>query len=154
MFWIKSFTTTTLGKDGVNDKELFDIIGRIVEIFYPIEKMIGGKASRLMDFVLEDVDCYVEVCLAQIEFLEPSNATEEAPPPFSNTQALKLHDIILSPAIPFFAADDKHSPPSIPFVPTWEKTMKSTSPIPFDASPEVYHSPERHPTTRTLHFNV
>nr|GMD74986.1 replication protein A 70 kDa DNA-binding subunit B-like [Ipomoea batatas] len=31
------------------------VIGRIVEVYSPMEKVIGGKQTRLMDFVLEDV---------------------------------------------------------------------------------------------------
>nr|GMD91087.1 replication protein A 70 kDa DNA-binding subunit B-like [Ipomoea batatas] len=35
-----------------------DVIGRIVEVYSPMEKVIGGKQTRLMDFVLEDVSSF------------------------------------------------------------------------------------------------
>nr|GMC60314.1 replication protein A 70 kDa DNA-binding subunit B-like [Ipomoea batatas] len=31
-----------------------DVVGRVVEIYSPVEKVIAGKLSRLIDFVLED----------------------------------------------------------------------------------------------------
>ncbi|XP_031115836.1 replication factor A protein 1-like [Ipomoea triloba] len=31
-----------------------DVIGRIVEIYSPIEKIVGGRPSRLIDFLIED----------------------------------------------------------------------------------------------------
>ncbi|XP_019198913.1 PREDICTED: replication protein A 70 kDa DNA-binding subunit A-like [Ipomoea nil] len=31
-----------------------DVIGRIIEIYSPIEKVIGGRPSRLIDFLMED----------------------------------------------------------------------------------------------------
>nr|GLL19826.1 uncharacterized protein LOC109185076 [Ipomoea trifida] len=34
--------------------KLIDVIGRVVEIYSPVEKVIAGKLSRLIDFVLED----------------------------------------------------------------------------------------------------
>ncbi|XP_019191053.1 PREDICTED: uncharacterized protein LOC109185567 [Ipomoea nil] len=37
-------------------KELKDVIGRVVEIHAPQEKIINGKNSRLIDFVIEDSD--------------------------------------------------------------------------------------------------
>nr|GMD01969.1 UDP-glycosyltransferase 79B6 [Ipomoea batatas] len=35
-----------------------NVIGRIVEVYSPMEKVIGGKQTRLMDFVLEDVSSF------------------------------------------------------------------------------------------------
>ncbi|XP_019151976.1 PREDICTED: replication protein A 70 kDa DNA-binding subunit D-like [Ipomoea nil] len=40
----------------VDEKQLFDVIGRVVEIHAPQEKVINGKNSRLIDFVIEDSD--------------------------------------------------------------------------------------------------
>nr|GMC49110.1 replication protein A 70 kDa DNA-binding subunit-like [Ipomoea batatas] len=38
----------------VDDKELFDVIGKVVEIYSPLDKIIGGKPSRLIDFLIAD----------------------------------------------------------------------------------------------------
>nr|GMC59656.1 replication protein A 70 kDa DNA-binding subunit B-like [Ipomoea batatas] len=54
MFHFKSFECI-LSKQGIDEKVLFDVIGRIVEVYSPMEKVIGGKQTRLIDFVLEDV---------------------------------------------------------------------------------------------------
>nr|GMC82681.1 replication protein A 70 kDa DNA-binding subunit B-like [Ipomoea batatas] len=35
---------------------LVDVIGRVVEIYSPLEKMINGRPSRLIDFVIEDLN--------------------------------------------------------------------------------------------------
>ncbi|XP_019163055.1 PREDICTED: replication protein A 70 kDa DNA-binding subunit B-like [Ipomoea nil] len=53
MFCFKSFEAI-LSKQGIDEKVLIDVIGRIVEIYSPLEKTIAGKKSRLIDFVLED----------------------------------------------------------------------------------------------------
>ncbi|XP_031099592.1 uncharacterized protein LOC116003769 [Ipomoea triloba] len=42
------------GNSELNEKELIDIIGRVVEVYGPQEKKIGGNNARLIDFVLED----------------------------------------------------------------------------------------------------
>ncbi|XP_031091159.1 uncharacterized protein LOC115996161 [Ipomoea triloba] len=42
------------GNSELNEKELIDIIGRVVEVYEPQEKKIGGNNARLIDFVLED----------------------------------------------------------------------------------------------------
>nr|GME05898.1 replication protein A 70 kDa DNA-binding subunit D-like [Ipomoea batatas] len=34
---------------------LVDVIGRVVEIYSPLEKLINGRPSRLIDFVIEDL---------------------------------------------------------------------------------------------------
>nr|GME05226.1 replication protein A 70 kDa DNA-binding subunit B-like [Ipomoea batatas] len=34
---------------------LVDVIGRVVEIYSPLEKMINGRPSRLIDFLIEDL---------------------------------------------------------------------------------------------------
>nr|GLL31379.1 uncharacterized protein LOC109157737 [Ipomoea trifida] len=38
----------------VNETELFDVIGRVVEIYSPVQKLIAGKAATLIDFVIAD----------------------------------------------------------------------------------------------------
>ncbi|XP_031108408.1 uncharacterized protein LOC116012874 [Ipomoea triloba] len=38
----------------VNETELFDVIGRVVEIYSPLQKLIAGKATTLIDFVIAD----------------------------------------------------------------------------------------------------
>nr|GMC80491.1 replication protein A 70 kDa DNA-binding subunit B-like [Ipomoea batatas] len=53
MFWFKTFEAI-LSKQEIDEKVLIDVIGRLVEIYSPQEKVIAGKMSRLIDFVLED----------------------------------------------------------------------------------------------------
>ncbi|XP_019163587.1 PREDICTED: uncharacterized protein LOC109159930 [Ipomoea nil] len=53
MFRFKSFEDI-LSKQGIDEKVLIDVLGRIVEIYSPVEKLIAGKKARLIDFVLED----------------------------------------------------------------------------------------------------
>ncbi|XP_019195687.1 PREDICTED: replication factor A protein 1-like [Ipomoea nil] len=53
MFRLKSFISLEDPAD-VNDKELIDVIGRLIEIYNPMDKIIGGKATRLIDFQIED----------------------------------------------------------------------------------------------------
>nr|GMC49876.1 replication protein A 70 kDa DNA-binding subunit B-like [Ipomoea batatas] len=38
----------------INEKELIDVIGMVVEMHSPQEKVIAGKPTRLIDFLLED----------------------------------------------------------------------------------------------------
>ncbi|XP_019150976.1 PREDICTED: uncharacterized protein LOC109147773 [Ipomoea nil] len=54
MFRFKSFPAL-LSKQDVDEKVLMDVIGRVVEIYSPLEKVIAGKKTRLIDFVLEDM---------------------------------------------------------------------------------------------------
>ncbi|XP_019168339.1 PREDICTED: uncharacterized protein LOC109164042 [Ipomoea nil] len=53
MFRLKSFISLKDTAD-VNDKELIDVIGRVIEIYNPVDKIIGGKATKLIDFQIED----------------------------------------------------------------------------------------------------
>ncbi|XP_019190620.1 PREDICTED: replication protein A 70 kDa DNA-binding subunit D-like [Ipomoea nil] len=53
VFRIKSFPSLILKQD-VDEKELIDVIGRVVEIYSPIERNVGGRMAKLIDFVLED----------------------------------------------------------------------------------------------------
>ncbi|XP_031120411.1 replication protein A 70 kDa DNA-binding subunit E-like [Ipomoea triloba] len=55
MFRLKSFKDLKAA-DQVDEKELIDFIGRIVEIYSPIEKVIAGRPSRLIDFLIEDAN--------------------------------------------------------------------------------------------------
>nr|BAF64710.1 putative transposase [Ipomoea tricolor] len=43
-------------KIDINEKELIDLIGMVVEINTPQDKVIAGKATRLIDFLLEDTE--------------------------------------------------------------------------------------------------
>ncbi|XP_019197333.1 PREDICTED: uncharacterized protein LOC109191207 [Ipomoea nil] len=54
MFRFKSFPAI-LSKQDVDEKVLMDVIGRVVEIYSPLEKVIAGKKTKLIDFVLEDM---------------------------------------------------------------------------------------------------
>ncbi|XP_031108662.1 uncharacterized protein LOC116013149 [Ipomoea triloba] len=53
MYRLRSFDSLK-GNSELNEKELIDIIGRVVEVYGPQEKNIGGNNARLIDFVLED----------------------------------------------------------------------------------------------------
>ncbi|XP_031108401.1 replication factor A protein 1-like [Ipomoea triloba] len=53
MLRIKSFESLRNPVE-VNETELFDVIGRVVEIYSPVQKLIAGKAATLIDFVIAD----------------------------------------------------------------------------------------------------
>ncbi|XP_031111965.1 uncharacterized protein LOC116015937 [Ipomoea triloba] len=38
----------------VNETKLFDVIGRVVEIYSPVQKLIAGKVATVTDFVIAD----------------------------------------------------------------------------------------------------
>ncbi|XP_019161126.1 PREDICTED: uncharacterized protein LOC109157737 [Ipomoea nil] len=38
----------------VNEKLMFDVIGRLIEIHAPVDKIIGGKPAKLIDFKIAD----------------------------------------------------------------------------------------------------
>ncbi|XP_019157650.1 PREDICTED: uncharacterized protein LOC109154278 [Ipomoea nil] len=38
----------------VKDKVMFDVIGRVIEIHAPLDKIIGGKPAKLIDFKIAD----------------------------------------------------------------------------------------------------
>nr|GME15780.1 replication protein A 70 kDa DNA-binding subunit D-like [Ipomoea batatas] len=40
---------------GIDEKVLIDVIGRVVQIFSPLDKLINGRRSKLIDFVIEDL---------------------------------------------------------------------------------------------------
>nr|GME15184.1 replication factor A protein 1-like [Ipomoea batatas] len=41
--------------EGIDEKVLIDVIGRVVQIFSPLDKLINGRRSKLIDFVIEDL---------------------------------------------------------------------------------------------------
>nr|GMD13256.1 replication factor A protein 1-like [Ipomoea batatas] len=41
--------------EGIDPKVLIDVIGRVVQIFSPLDKLINGRPSKLIDFVIEDL---------------------------------------------------------------------------------------------------
>nr|GMD10906.1 replication protein A 70 kDa DNA-binding subunit B-like [Ipomoea batatas] len=41
--------------EGIDPKVLIDVIGRVVHIFSPLDKVINGRPSKLIDFVIEDL---------------------------------------------------------------------------------------------------
>ncbi|XP_019167802.1 PREDICTED: uncharacterized protein LOC109163506 [Ipomoea nil] len=53
MFQLKTYDSL---KDPtqINDKVLFDLIGRVVEIHAPVDKIIGGRPAKLLDFKMAD----------------------------------------------------------------------------------------------------
>ncbi|XP_031096444.1 replication protein A 70 kDa DNA-binding subunit B-like [Ipomoea triloba] len=53
MFRLQHLSTLKQKMD-INEKELIDVIGMVVEIHSPQEKVIAGKPTRLIDFLLED----------------------------------------------------------------------------------------------------
>nr|GMD17650.1 replication factor A protein 1-like [Ipomoea batatas] len=53
MICLKSFQSLN-DPTKVNENELYDVIGIIVEIYAPLDKIIAGKPSRLMDFLITD----------------------------------------------------------------------------------------------------
>nr|GMC85793.1 replication protein A 70 kDa DNA-binding subunit B-like [Ipomoea batatas] len=60
-----------------------DIIGRVVEICSPVEKVIAGKQSRLMDFLLEDSEQRQLKCTIWDDHVEAMlpyfNSTDQEP---------------------------------------------------------------------------
>ncbi|XP_031127450.1 replication factor A protein 1-like [Ipomoea triloba] len=41
--------------EGIDPKVLIDVIGRVMHIFSPLDKIINGRPSKLIDFVIEDL---------------------------------------------------------------------------------------------------
>ncbi|XP_031095113.1 replication protein A 70 kDa DNA-binding subunit A-like [Ipomoea triloba] len=52
MYRLQSFTALKT----VDPKVLVDVIGRVVEIYSPLDKLISGRPSRLIDFLIEDLN--------------------------------------------------------------------------------------------------
>ncbi|XP_031095091.1 uncharacterized protein LOC115999376 [Ipomoea triloba] len=53
MYRIRAFQSLR-SNPTLNDKELFDLFGRVVQIHAPQQKTIAGNDTRLIDFVIED----------------------------------------------------------------------------------------------------
>nr|GMD29931.1 replication factor A protein 1-like isoform X2 [Ipomoea batatas]GMD58734.1 replication factor A protein 1-like isoform X2 [Ipomoea batatas] len=53
MFRLQSIESLLL-EQNLNDKLLIDVIGKVTEIYSPLDKIIDGKTSRLIDFIIED----------------------------------------------------------------------------------------------------
>nr|GMC47084.1 replication protein A 70 kDa DNA-binding subunit D-like [Ipomoea batatas] len=67
---------------GVDEKQLFDVIGRVVELHAPQAKVINGKDSRLIDFIIEDAEGVRITCTVwddHVAKIEPfyNTSTEE-----------------------------------------------------------------------------
>nr|GMD14609.1 40S ribosomal protein S3a-like [Ipomoea batatas] len=58
VYCIKNFLTFDSIKslEGIDPKVLIDVIGRVVQIFSPLDKLINGRPSKLIDFVIEDLN--------------------------------------------------------------------------------------------------
>ncbi|XP_019172999.1 PREDICTED: uncharacterized protein LOC109168430 [Ipomoea nil] len=61
MYRLKTFREIK-SNEGLDEKILFDVIGRVIEIHCPQEKLINGKISRLIDFTIEDTDGIQLMC--------------------------------------------------------------------------------------------
>ncbi|XP_019184027.1 PREDICTED: uncharacterized protein LOC109178931 [Ipomoea nil] len=61
MYRPKSFREIK-SNEGLDEKQLFDVIGRVIEIHCTQEKLINGKNSRLIDFTIEDTDGIQLMC--------------------------------------------------------------------------------------------
>nr|GMD83773.1 replication protein A 70 kDa DNA-binding subunit A-like [Ipomoea batatas] len=49
---------------------LVDVIGRVVEIYSPLEKMINGRPSQLIDFLIEDLKGNQVKCIVWDDHVE------------------------------------------------------------------------------------
>ncbi|XP_019178600.1 PREDICTED: uncharacterized protein LOC109173760 [Ipomoea nil] len=80
MYRLNSFKEIK-SNEGLDEKHLFDVIGRVIEIHCPQEKLINGKNSRLIDFTIEDTDGDVKICssydVTQLLFNQESPPFEE-----------------------------------------------------------------------------
>ncbi|XP_019153835.1 PREDICTED: uncharacterized protein LOC109150380 [Ipomoea nil] len=61
MYRLKTFREIK-SNEGHDEKILFDVIGRVIEIHCPQEKLINSKNSRLIDFTIEDTDGIQLMC--------------------------------------------------------------------------------------------
>nr|GLL29905.1 replication protein A 70 kDa DNA-binding subunit A-like [Ipomoea trifida] len=62
----ESFTTLKT----VDPKVLVDVIGRVVEIYSPLDKLISGRPSRLIDFLIEDLNGHQLKCTVWDQHVE------------------------------------------------------------------------------------
>ncbi|XP_019195848.1 PREDICTED: replication protein A 70 kDa DNA-binding subunit D-like [Ipomoea nil] len=54
-FRLKSISSL-VRKDDIDEKMRIDVIGRVTEIYFPVERVVAGQRARLIDFVLEDIN--------------------------------------------------------------------------------------------------
>nr|GMD23934.1 replication factor A protein 1-like [Ipomoea batatas] len=54
MYRLQSFDSIK-SLEGIDEKVLIDVIGRVVQIFSPLDKLINGRPSKLIGFVIEDL---------------------------------------------------------------------------------------------------
>ncbi|XP_031121113.1 uncharacterized protein LOC116024359 [Ipomoea triloba] len=54
MFRLQTFDSIK-SLEGIDPKVLIDVIGRVVQIFSPLDKLINERPSKLIDFVIEDL---------------------------------------------------------------------------------------------------
>ncbi|XP_019163076.1 PREDICTED: uncharacterized protein LOC109159418 [Ipomoea nil] len=59
MFRLSSFVSLK-DPNEVNEKELIDVMDRVVEIYNPVDKIVGGRAAKLIDFqICDNADNYL-----------------------------------------------------------------------------------------------
>ncbi|XP_019163077.1 PREDICTED: replication factor A protein 1-like [Ipomoea nil] len=59
MFRLTSFVSLK-DPNEVNEKELIDVMDRVVEIYNPVDKIVGGRAAKLIDFqICDNADNYL-----------------------------------------------------------------------------------------------
>nr|GMC73950.1 replication protein A 70 kDa DNA-binding subunit B-like [Ipomoea batatas] len=56
--------------EGIDPKVLIDVIGRVVHIFSPLDKLINGRPSKLIDFVIEDFKGFQLKCTVWDQHVE------------------------------------------------------------------------------------
>nr|GMC73672.1 replication factor A protein 1-like [Ipomoea batatas] len=72
VYCIKNFLTFDSIKslEGIDPKVLIDVIGRVVQIFSPLDKLINGRPSKLIDFVIEDLKGIKLKCIVWDQHVE------------------------------------------------------------------------------------
>nr|GMC64484.1 replication protein A 70 kDa DNA-binding subunit D-like [Ipomoea batatas] len=66
MYRLQSFTTLKT----VDPKVLVDVIGRVVEIYSPLDKLISGRPSQLIDFLIEVLNGHQLKCTVWDQHVE------------------------------------------------------------------------------------
>nr|GLL33750.1 putative transposase [Ipomoea trifida] len=62
--------------EGIDPKVLIDVIGRVVHIFSPLDKLINGRPSKLIDFVIEDLKVKVPENSGEVKICSSYDATQ------------------------------------------------------------------------------
>nr|GMD39403.1 replication factor A protein 1-like [Ipomoea batatas] len=72
VYCIKNFLSFDSIKslEGIDEKVLIDVIGRVVQIFSPLDKLINGRPFKLIDFVIEDLKGIQLKCTAWDQHVE------------------------------------------------------------------------------------